>query len=160
GAAVTFGGELARLRRARVAVAAYLALLGAADGVWLARIPAVKERLGLSDGVLGAALLAAPAGLVLAAAAAGRLVARTGSGTPTAAAAVTVPLLPVAFGLAGNLAALMTALFAYGLVGGLLDVSLNTQAVGVERAYRRPLINSFHAGYSFGGLLGALLGGL
>jgi len=158
--AVTPGGELARLRRARVAVAAYLALLGAADGVWLARIPAVKERLGLSDGVLGAALLAAPAGLVLAAAVADRLMARTGSAPPTIAAAVTVPLLPVAFGLAGNLAALMAALFAYGLVGGLLDVSLNTQAVGVERAYRRPLINSFHAGYSFGGLLGALLGGL
>jgi MFS family permease len=154
------GGELVMLRRARLTVAAYLALLGVADGVWLARIPAVKQHLGLSDGVLGAALLAAPAGLVLVAAVADRLIDRVGSAPPAVACAVALPLLPVAFGLAGNLAELMAALFAYGLVGGLLDVALNTQAVGVERGYRRPLINSFHAGYSFGGLLGALLGGL
>jgi MFS family permease len=160
GLAVGRGGELAMLRRARLTVAAYLAVLGVADGVWLARIPAVKQHLGLSDGVLGAALLAAPAGLVLVAAVADRLIDRAGSAAPTVVCAVVTPLLPVAFGLAGNLAELMAALFAYGLVGGLLDVALNTQAVGVERGYQRPLINSFHAGYSFGGLLGALLGGL
>src|SRR5216683_4204950 len=37
---------------------------------------------------------------------------------------------------------------------------MNAQAVRVERGYRRPLITSFHACYSFGGLVGALLGGL
>jgi MFS family permease len=158
-AAVT-RGEAARLRRARVAVAAYLGFLGVADGVWLARIPAVKQHLGLGDGLLGAALLAAPAGLVLVAAIADRLIDRAGSAALTVATAAALPLLLVALGLAGNLAELMAALFGYGLLGGLLDVCLNTQAVGVERGYRRPLINSFHAGYSFGGLLGALLGGL
>jgi MFS family permease len=97
---------------------------------------------------------------VLVAAVADRLIHRAGSAAPTVATGVALPLLPVLLGLAGNLAALMAALFAYGLVGGLLDVSLNTQAVDVERGYRRPLINSFHASYSFGGLLGALIGGL
>jgi MFS family permease len=154
------GGELVGLRRARVAGLAYFAVMGLADGVWLARIPAVKQSLGLSDGRLGVALLAAPVALVLVAAVADRLIDRFGSARLTAAGGVAMPLLPVAFGLAGSMAALMGALFAFGAAGGLLDVSVNAQAVRVERGYGRPLINSFHACYSFGGLLGALFGGL
>jgi MFS family permease len=148
------------LRRARIAGLAYFAVMGLADGVWLARIPAVKENLGLSDGRLGVALLAAPVGLVLVAAIADRLIDRFGSARLTVAGGLAMPLIPVAIGLAGSEAALMAALFAFGAAGGLLDVSLNAQAVRVERGYGRPLINSFHACYSFGGLLGALLGGV
>ena len=148
------------LRRARVATLVYFAVLGLADGVWLARIPAVKQNLGLSDGLLGVALLAAPVGLVIIAAFADRLIDRFGSARPTVAGAVAISLLPVAFGLAGSLGVLMAALFVFGMAGGLMDVAMNAQAVRVERGYRRPMINSFHACYSFGGLAGALLGGL
>jgi len=148
------------LRRARLTALAYFAVLGLADGVWLARIPAVKQNLGLSDGLLGVALLAAPVGLVIIAAFADRLIDRFGSAWPTVAGAVAISLLPVAFGLAGSLGVLMAALLVYGIAGGLMDVAMNAQAVRVERGYRRPLINSFHACYSFGGLAGALLGGL
>jgi MFS family permease len=148
------------LRRARMATLVYFLILGLADGVWLARIPAVKQNLGLSDGLLGLALLAAPVALVIIAAFADRLIDRFGSARPTAAGAVAISLLPVAFGLAGSLGVLMAALFVYGLAGGLMDVAMNAQAVRVERGYRRPMINSFHACYSFGGLAGALLGGL
>jgi MFS family permease len=148
------------MHRARVSAVAYFAVLGVSDGVWLARIPAVKHNLNLSDGLLGVALLAASAGVVLVAIAAGRLVDRFGSARPTLLAGVAVALLPVALGLAGSLATLAVALFAFGVAAGLLDVSMNAQAVRVERGYRRPLITSFHACYSFGGLVGALLGGL
>ena len=54
----------------------------------------------------------------------------------------------------GSLAQLMVTLLVYGVSGGLMDVAMNSQAVRVEREYRRPLINSFHAYYSFGGLAG------
>jgi MFS family permease len=135
-------------------------MFGLADGVWLARLPAVKEHLGLSDARLGVALLAAPVGLVVVAAFADRLIDRLGSARPTAAGAVAISLLPIAFGLAGSMAALMAVLLVYGMSGGLTDVAINSQAVRVERGYRRPIINSFHACFSFGGLLGALLGGL
>jgi MFS family permease len=148
------------LRRARLAVAAYFIVLGLADGVWLARIPAVKQHLGLSDGLLGVALLAGPVGLVFVAAFADRVIDRFGSAWPTMAGAVAISLLPIALGLSGSLAQLMVTLLVYGVSGGLMDVAMNSQAVRVEREYRRPLINSFHAYYSFGGLAGALLGGL
>jgi len=148
------------LRRARAALLVYFGIFGLIDGVWLARIPAVKQHLRLSDALLGVALLAAPAGLVVVAAFADRLIDRLGSARPTAAGAVAISALPIALGLAGSMAVLMAVLLVYGMAGGMTDVAINAQAVRVERGYRRPIINSFHACFSFGGLLGALLGGL
>lgn len=150
----------ARLRSARASVVAYFAVLGLAEGVWLARIPAVKHALQLSDGLLGVALLAAPTGFVLVVLLAGRLVDAFGSARLTRLSGAAVALLPIALGLAGNLATLMLALLAFGVAGGLLDVAMNAQAVEVELQSRRRLMTSFHACYSFGGLAGALLGGL
>jgi hypothetical protein len=94
-------------------VVAYFAVLGVANGVWLARIPADKEHLHLTDGVLGLALLAAPAGLVV--------------------AAPSVALVTITLGFAPSLPLLMLGLLAFGLAGGMLDVSMNSQAVLVER---------------------------
>src|SRR3954471_16485715 len=72
--------RMAEMRRGRVAVLAYFFLLGMVSAVWVARIPAVKHRLDLSDGTLGVALLAMPVGLVLVMPLCGRLVDRFGSG--------------------------------------------------------------------------------
>jgi MFS family permease len=148
------------LRRARLAVLTYFAALGLANGGWLARIPAVKQSLHLTDGVLGLALLSAPVGLVIVVLVASRVVHRLGSRRPTRIAGTCAAVLPIALGLAPNLATLMLALFAFGLAGGLMDVAMNSQAVLVERRAGRPLMTSFHACFSFGALVGALLGGL
>jgi hypothetical protein len=51
-----------------------------------------------------------------------------------------------------------TALLVLGLGNGALDVSMNTHAVQVEARYGRPIMSAFHAVYSVGGLLAALLG--
>jgi MFS family permease len=135
-------------------------VLGLANGVWLARIPAIKQSLQLTDGALGLALLSSPAGLVAVVLVASRIVHRAGSRRSTMIAGICVALLPVLLGVVPSLPALMAALFAYGLASGMLDVSMNSQAILVERAAGRPLMTSFHACYSFGGLAGALLGGL
>jgi len=73
---------------------------------------------------------------------------------------ILVAFLPVMLDSARTLAGLLAALLAFGTSGGLLAVSNNAQAVLVERGYRRPLMASFHASYSIGGLSGALLGGI
>ena len=109
------------------------AALGILNGVWAARIPAVKAGLGLSDGALGLALIAAPVGLVLATLAAGRIVDRFGSSRPARVAGALVVVVPVGMGLARNQAELMAALLAYGAVGGTLDVAMNLQAIAVDK---------------------------
>jgi len=148
------------LRTARAAVIAYFAILGMAEGVWVVRIPAAKARLHLSDGRLGVALLVGPAALVLVMPVAGRLADRFGSSSITRPVGVIVAFLPVILSSARTIGLLLAGLLAFGGAGGMLAVSINAQAVQVERTYRRPLMASFHASYSFGGLSGAVTGGI
>ena len=148
------------LRPARIAVTAYFCLFGVVLAVWITRIPAIKERLHLSDGVLGVALFAIPAGLLLVTLFAGRLVDRFGSAwvTRVAGVAMAVTLIPPA--VAGRLGWLMAALFVFGVSAGALDVGMNSNGILLERARGRPVMTSLHAGYSIGALAGAVIGGL
>ncbi|MDP9868373.1 MULTISPECIES: MFS transporter [Streptosporangium] len=145
---------------ARRAVSYFFTLLGTASGAWAARIPAVKHDLGLSDGQLSYGLLAIAAGLVIGMRFAGRLTDRLGSARLLTPAAVATSLALIPPGYAPTLPLLITALFLYGLINASLDVAMNAHGVEVERAYRRPIMSSFHGMYSVGGLIGAGIGGL
>lgn len=148
------------MRAARAAVYLSFFLLGLAFAVWAARIPAVKHGLALTDGELGVALLALPAGAVVAMPVNGWLVDRYGSARVTRLAGVLLGATLVLPGLAANLWVLVAALLAFGMAMSLLDVGMNAHGVWVERVYGRPLMSSFHASYSIAGLAGAAVGGL
>jgi MFS family permease len=148
------------LRRARVAVWCYFMVPGVTLATWTARIPAIKARLSLSDGALSLGLLAVGIGAILAMQLVGRLVDRHGSAAVMVPSAVLLALAMIAPGFAGNIGMLVLTLLVVGAGYGLLDVAMNAQAVQVERAYRRPIMASFHATYSIGGLAGAVYGSL
>ena len=148
------------LSRARVALLLLFLLSGMAIGTWTARIPAIKQGLGLSDGQLSLGLLGIAAGAIAGMQVVGRLVDRYGSVRvmlPMAFAQGVVLILPA---YVPNLVGLALALFAFGAVHGTLDVSMNANAVEVEQAMGRPIMSSFHAVFSIGGFLGAASGGL
>src|SRR5262245_42732448 len=105
---------MTEVRRARIAVLTYFFLLGMVGAVWVARMPAIKHRLELTDGTLGAALLAMPAGLVVVILVCGRLVDRFGSGRVTRPAGVLFALLLLPLGLAADLPSLIVGLFFFG----------------------------------------------
>ncbi len=148
------------LRQARLAVSVAFLANGFGFANWAARIPAVKDHVGLSTGTLGVALLAIALGAVVAMPLAGALLVRFGSRTLTrlmlALACVALPL-PA---LAGSLPALMGALALLGIASGSLDVSMNAQAVVIEQRYGRPVLAGLHGLWSLGTLGGALIGGL
>ncbi|SEH01509.1 Predicted arabinose efflux permease, MFS family [Nonomuraea solani] len=148
------------MNRQRVAVCLLFFLTGAAVGTWTARIPAVKERLELGEGELSLALLAIALGAMAGMTAVGRLVDRYGSSRVMIPAALAqgVVLVPPAY--AGNLGVLAGTLLVFGVVHGVLDVSMNANAVEVERGCGRPIMSSFHAVFSVGGFAGATAGGL
>ena len=62
--------------------------------------------------------------------------------------------------LARSAMSLALALLVFGAAYGSLNVSMNSLAISVVAALRRPVMPSFHAAWSFGGLAGAALGGL
>jgi fucose permease len=146
-------------RQARVAVSLCFMIMGLTTGVWVARIPAVKAQAHLSDAVLGVTLFAVPIGLLLGAAAAERLVDRIGSARVAWVSGVALSLVIVTPGLAHNAPELMAALLAVGVSSGTMDVAQNAQGVRVENAYRRSVMNSLHACYSLGAIIGSLAGG-
>jgi MFS family permease len=144
----------------RAAITAYFCLFGVVLAVWITRIPAIKERLHLSDGVLGIALFSISAGLLLVTVFAGRLVDRFGSAWVTRVAGICMALSLIPPALAGGLGLLMAALFVFGASAGALDVGMNANGILVERARGRPVMTSLHAGYSIGALAGSVIGGL
>ena len=146
-------------RLARWAVSAVFFLTGAGTANWAVRIPAVQSRLGLSNGRLGIALLGVSAGAIVAMPVAGHLVARHGSRPVTWAAAIAFALSLVLPAQAPSFGLLVAALVAVGLANGVLDVAMNAQAAAVQQRYAEPIMGRVHALYSFGGLVGAVVGG-
>jgi MFS family permease len=143
------------LRRARIAVAAVFFANGAGFASWVPHIPMVQAELGLSPSVLGAALLAMGGGALVGIPLSGRATARLGSRRVVAVtAACFFAALPLPL-FAPGIATFAAALLVLGCSNGALDVSMNAQAAAVERGWHRPIMSSFHAMWSLGGLVGA-----
>lgn len=147
-----------RWRRARIAVAATFFVHGLLFASWAAHIPHVKAHLGIDDGTLGLALLGAPVGSVSAIAAAAYFVPRFGSRRVVAVALLGYCASGPFVGIVGSVAGLFVALFFWGAFQGLLDISMNTQAITVERAQHSPVMNGMHASWSIGAFAGAGVG--
>ncbi len=148
-----------RARAARYAVSIIFFLTGIGTANWAVRIPAVQDRLGMSEGALGMALFGVSAGAIAAMAVAGRLVAKHGSRPVTGLAVLAFAAALMLPALAPNVWILMMSLVALGMANGLLDVAMNAQAAAVQKHYERPIMSRVHALYSLGALVGAATGG-
>jgi predicted MFS family arabinose efflux permease len=139
----------------RAATFSVFFLNGAMIGTWVGQIPFVQERLDVSKGTIGLALLCMAIGAMIAMPLTGQVLDRRSSATVTRVAAlVYLPLmaLPV---FAPSPVLLGLALVLFGAANGAMDVSMNAHGVAVERTLGRPIMSSLHAGWSFGGLAGS-----
>jgi MFS family permease len=145
-------------KRIRLAVALVYFCMGLCFSSWASRIPDIKTALNLNDALLGSILFALPVGQFLMMPFSGRLVTRFGSRKVLLCA---LPLYSICLnniGLAKAGWQLAVALFLFGLAGNLCNISINTQGVSAERLYKRPIMASFHGGWSLAGFTGALVG--
>jgi hypothetical protein len=147
----------AGLRHARMSASLVFFANGFVVASWLPHIPEVKERLGLDDFLLGIALFSMAAGSVLVLPLAGWCAGRFGSDLTTRTAGLALCVLLPAPVVAPDLVTLIVTLLLFGAANGMLDVSMNAQAVLIEDRYRRPILSSLHGLYSTGGLAGASL---
>ncbi|MEU6281610.1 MFS transporter [Streptomyces sp. NPDC047028] len=148
------------LTRLRAAITAFFALDGFVFAGWVVRIPDIKQQTHASAGTLGLALLGVSAGAVLTMTLTGRLCRRYGS-HPVTVAWMTVLALSVALPpLTRSAPALGGVLLLFGAAYGGVNVAFNSAAVDLIAALRRPVMPSFHAAFSLGGMLGAGVGGL
>ncbi|WP_404305479.1 MFS transporter [Neorhodopirellula lusitana] len=142
------------------AVRGLFCLNGFLYATWATRIPAIQAHFQMSHATLGAALMLMALGALIAMPSAGWLCSRFGS-RPVAAVSLFVYLLGLPLiALMPSMSTMLMALFIFGIGHGTLDVSMNVQAVEVERRWHKPVNSSIHALWSVGGLAGAVVGSL
>ncbi|MCB5164575.1 MFS transporter [Streptomyces bambusae] len=148
----------ARLARARNATMTTFGLVGAISAVWVVRIPALRDKFGLTELQVGLEVLAWGLGALIAMQAATRLLTRHGSHRVLCLAvpASVAGLLLLAFAPAFPF--LVAGGLVFGGLFGLVDVAANAQASHLERVGGRPLMGRMHAGWSLGAVIGGLAG--
>jgi MFS family permease len=144
--------------RIRIAVTLTYFCMGLSFASWASRIPDIKTALNLSDGQLGSILFALPVGQLLMMPFSGKLVTRFGSHKTILFALPAYTLCLNYIGYVNEGWQLAIILFLFGLTGNLSNISINTQGVAAEKLYNRPIMASFHGGWSLAGFSGALIG--
>jgi MFS family permease len=144
----------------RIAVSCFFFLAGLCFSSWTSRIPSIQQRLDLNNAALGGVLLALPCGLMVSLPLAGWLVARFGSRPIAIGAALLYSAILPLLGFAGEVWQLVAGLFCFGMAGNLLNIAVNTQAIGTESLYGRTIMASYHGLWSLAGFTGASIGNL
>lgn len=144
--------------RTRLAIFCLYFCTGICFSSWASRIPDIKIALGLGDAAWGTILLMIPIGQICGMTISGLVISKVGSKRifPIALTGYVLALLTI--GISSTEYALIMSLIVFGFFGNFCNISVNTQAVTLENAYNRPIMASFHGGWSLAGLTGASVG--
>lgn len=143
----------------RLVISAIFLVNGFILANWVARIPAVTQKLELNNAQLGTALLGMAVGALLAFPVTGHLITRFGSARVTTAFGLGYGVVLPLLALSPNLPLLFITLMLFGASNGGMDVAMNVQGVEVEKSLSKPILGSLHGFFSLGGFAGASLGG-
>lgn len=142
----------------RIAVGAMFFMAGLSFASWASRIPAIQQKLHLTEAALGAVLLAIPTGLMCSLPFTGWVITRIGSRKLLVIAIICYAILLIGLGAAQTVYELLGCLFLYGFAGNAANIAVNTQAVATEKLYGKPIMASFHGVWSMAGFTGAGIG--
>lgn len=126
-------------------------------GVWASNLPVLAERAHLGEARLGLVLLCFAVGAIIAMMTASFLLARLGAGRVSAISAILFGLCMVLVGRIDGFGTATVTVFLCGLTFGTLDVAMNKATATIEARKGRPIMASFHAAFSTGTLIAALV---
>ncbi|PCC27390.1 MFS transporter [Glutamicibacter sp. BW80] len=141
-------------RRARGAVSALFLTNGALFANMAPRLPELKDTFGLGEAAYGFLVIAWPVGAIIAGLASGWLIRRFGSALVAVAGTMLTGAALLGAGSAPSLALLATGFLFGGAMDAITDVAQNSHGLLVQRRYGRSILNSFHALWSVGAVLG------
>jgi len=144
----------------RIAIIMYFFINGFLFANCTGRLPELKDYFNVSNSTLGTMLFTTAVGALVAMPLTGWLTTRLNSGKLTIYAGLlfccVVPFIPYS----QNIWIGRASFFMTGFFSGAMDITMNGQAVFVERKYKKTIMSSFHAAYSIGMALGAGTGAL
>ena len=140
---------------ARRAVMVHFLVNGVGIGIWASRLPSVKQGLHLEDGQVAIVIFMGAIGAMLSLRAAGPLIERFGSRRTTQIAGLCMMLSLLIPATANGVVQLGFGMLAFAGAASFQDVGMNSQAIAIEHRIAKPIMSSFHAAFSIGGILGA-----
>lgn len=148
------------LRKRRIALSGLFFLAGLSFASWASRIPDFQQLFDLSEGQLGTLLLGMPLGSLIALPLAGWAVDKYGSRKVIVTGSLLYAVSLLSLGFTSSAVQLGVAVVIFGMMGNIMNISLNTQALLVEDGYNRSILASFHGLWSLAGFAGAGIGAL
>jgi MFS family permease len=146
-------------RASRAAITALFLGNGLLFGGWATNIPRVRLEHGLTDTALGTLLLCFGGGAVAAMALTGAFAAKAGAGRVATVASLLLALLFPLLAVVPVWPLLLGLGILLGALSGTVDVAMNAYASLLEQRWGGAIMSSLHAGWSAGGLAGAILSG-
>lgn len=146
-------------QRIRYAVMALFIAQGLCFASWASRLPDIKKDFNVESYLhYGLLMFLIPIGKFIAIPLVGFLLPRIGSKKTVFISIVGYTISLFIVGLVSGITGLGITMFLFGIFWNMTDISLNTQAIEVERIYGRPIIATFHASWSLAACIGALIG--
>ena len=149
--------QIARDRRALLAVATQFFINGAVVASYVPRLPGIRDRLGIDLGTIGIVIAVATAGGVFGSAEVRRAIDRFGTKRVMMGGALAlVGLLP----LVGFVTTWVQLLLVLALIAAsdvMTDVAMNLQGSALSARRSTPVMNRLHAMWSLGTVVGGLI---
>jgi MFS family permease len=146
------------LQKRRIALGSLFFMAGLCFSSWAARIPDIQVKFSLSESQLGSLLLGLPVGSLIALPLAGWAVHHFGSRIVILFSVTGYMTFLPLIGFSDSLWMLVPVVVVFGMIGNMMNISLNTQALALEDTYGRSILASFHGLWSLAGFTGAGIG--
>jgi MFS family permease len=138
----------------RIFLSAYFFLSGVCFSTWASRIPTIKTNFQYNEAQLGTLLLLMPLGSLLGLPLSGWLVSRFNSRKPVLVGFILLSLSLALIGSAPSTTVLAIAICLFSFNMRIMNISVNTQALALQKSFTRNINGSFHGLWSTGGIVG------
>ena len=142
------------IKRQRFFLSLFFFLSGVCFASWASRIPTIKTDFGYNEAELGTILLFMPISSLIGLPFSGWLVSRYDSRVPLTGGFLLLSVSILAIGFASSTALLIGAISLLSFSFRILNISLNTQAIHLQKKFDRKINGSFHGLWSSGGIAG------
>jgi len=143
--------------KSKMAIGSLFIINGFIVACFSSRIPTIKENLNLTDAELGVLLLFPTAGSLLGLPIAAYCNSKLGSRLSASLSVILYCLALFGIPLISNFLYTAILLVLLGVFGNGLNISMNTQAIFYEKKTLKNALSNFHAIFSLGGIIGALI---
>ena len=141
----------------RIYLSLFFFMSGLSFSTWASRIPTIKSAFNFNEAELGTILLALPVGSLLGLPLSGWLVSRFNSRIPLVFGFGLNMCSLALIGFANNTITLVASVMIFAFTTRIFNISVNTQAITLQKLYEKKIIGSFHGYWSTGGIAGIAL---